>query len=340
VSAPAQPAGLVGARPWQRAIVLGAPLLAFVALALAWFAPRAAGWVIAADFWLLSFAHVASTFTRTVFRRDDRREHRSLLVSSALVAIAMTVSLVLAGGVRALTTVYFFWQTYHYARQSRGIHRALRRAAERPAGELLSDAVLYLTALWAIASRCADGPQTFFSYPLWVPPVPRTAAAIVAALAFVAIVAKVLSALREAVREPDAIERDLWHHGFLLGHVAVFVTGYALVRDPTIGWLGVNVWHNAQYLLFAYAFNHRRFAGPLAHERSTVASMSRNAALFYGVCVALGAAGYVSVLGLSRLGTSLIPWFPLYVVLVQTMNFQHYLADASLWRSPPRPAAT
>ena len=49
------------------------------------------------------------------------------------------------------------------------------------------------------------------------------------------------------------------HTLYPLSHFAVFATGYLWIGDITYGWLAINVWHNAQYILFVWLFNTRRF---------------------------------------------------------------------------------
>jgi len=317
-----------------RALVVATPGLGLVAGVAAAALPGAWPWILGADLWLLSFPHVASTFTRTAFRADDRRQHRALLVALPVAAVALSAALAGVGGVGLLTTVYFFWQSFHYLRQSRGIHRALRQAAGRSPDDPLSDAVLHLVALWCLLHRCAQGPRLFFGAPLWVPAVPRAAVSLAAVVAFGAPAAWVVRAVREGLSEDGA--RDAGHRAYVMGHVAVFLAGYVVIPDATRAWIAVNVWHNAQYLLFVWAWNRRRFArspgdGPLAW----LCAPGRGAWL-YAVCAALGGALYALV-GLTA-GLALA--LPLYAVLVQAVNFHHYVADTVLWRAPRQRASS
>lgn len=318
--------------------VLVTPALALLVGLCAVFWPAAWPWLLAIDLWLLSFPHVASTFTRTAFRRDDARDHRGILFALPFAALALSAGVVLGGGLRALNTVYFFAQTYHYTRQSRGIHRALRRAAGRPAQDPLSDAVMYLVALWTLVHRCAQGPVTFFGVALWVPTLSRGVELVALSAAMVAMTLWVVRVVRASMHEESG--RDVFHQLHVLGHVALFVVSYVAITDATRGWLAINLWHNAQYLMFVRAWNYRRFA-PQATSDGLLATISRPAGslAFFAVCAALGAVGYGAIERLSGLGALSLGVLPLYLIMVHAVNFHHYTADAILWRAPrPRRA--
>ncbi len=99
----------------------GVPLVGLCVASL--IALRPSWWAVAvwADLWLLSFPHVASTFSRTAFRAADREEHRWMLWLLPLVALATCALTAATVGIGVLNGAYFFWQTFHYVRQGRGI---------------------------------------------------------------------------------------------------------------------------------------------------------------------------------------------------------------------------
>jgi hypothetical protein len=321
------------ARPrFLSALVLGVPAVALVALGVVEAVPRAWTTVLALDLWLLSFPHVASTFTRTAFSRSDAREHRGLLLVLPCFAFVLALSLGQTGGARALNTVYFFWQTFHYARQSRGIYRALRRAAGRSADDVLSDCVVYLVSLWALVHRCASAPVEFFGSPLWVPVAPRAFEVVCVSAVLVAFALWALRVARDDTESQHA--RDVWHQVYLISHALVFVVGYVVIDNPTRGWLTVNIWHNAQYLLFVWAWHHRRLGRDLPASNSLLATMANRETLFFAVCALLGAVLYITIYTLADAWQHAVRNFPVYLVLVHAVNFQHYIADMLLWRSP------
>ncbi len=174
----------------------------------------------------------------------------------------------------------------------------------------------------------------FFDAPLWVPPVPRAIEVALTALALAALALWVVRTVRRALGAWEP--RDAGHHLYVLGHVAVFTLGYVAIDDPTRGWLAVNVWHNAQYLLFVWAWNHRRVDGPLAGEGGALPWLTRRGLAFYAACAAAGAALYLTLFAVAGAGGRFAPAFPLYLVLAHAVNAHHYVADAVLWRAPRR----
>ncbi len=72
----------------------------------------------------------------------------------------------------------------------------------------------------------------------------------------------------------------------MLSHFTVFFVGYVLIDDLNHGWLVINVWHNAQYIVFVWMYNANRFkdgVDPGAKFLSTL-SQERNAWLYFLVC--------------------------------------------------------
>jgi hypothetical protein len=338
VAAPAAPA-LGAPRPgWLRSpafdawFIGGTLALALTLGRVASAGPTAFTRVLLADLWLLAYPHVASTYTRVAFDRPSARRHWFLLAALPPLVLAATSAVAWAGGLVALNSVYFYWQSWHYARQSYGIARAYRRARGPGAAarDPAADAVVYAFPLWGVLHRAAQRPATFYGMPLWCPPAPRALASAAGAAACGALV---IWARREA-RAARAAGAVSGHGPFVLSHVAVAVVSYVAVDDVTAGWLYLNVWHNAQYLLFVWAFHARRFAGgpdPASPLLSWLARPSRWPA-YAGACAALGALFYLA------LGAAVVrlPAGPLPALLVAhlAVNFHHYVTDAVIWRAP------
>jgi uncharacterized membrane protein SirB2 len=128
---------------------------------------------------------------------------------------------------------------------------------------------------------------------------------------------------------------------YVLSHVAIFYVGYVVIDDVTAGWLVANVWHNAQYILFVWWFNNRRFEGrsqPQARFLSLI-SQRRNIVLYVGVCLAISTLIYTAIA--SALPYVQLPALAAAAIAYQTINFHHYIVDAVIWRrgkpaAPPR----
>lgn len=292
--------------------------------------------VLAVDLWLLAYPHVASTFTRIAFDRESARRHTFLLVGLPPLVLAGTAGVAWAGGAIALNTLYFAWQSVHYARQSDGIARAYRRAsgATTAARDHLTDLVVYAFPIWGVLHRIDQRPTAFYGAPILVPTVPGEVVPIAGAIATTALA---LWSVRQArLLRGGAPVLGLTLH--VASHVIITVVSHLVVEDITRGWLFINIWHNAQYLPFVWAANVRRHQGGVDPARRLVSwiSQPRNVGWYAAVCLALGAGFY---LALGRASAAL-PQDVLPVVLVAhlAVNFHHYLVDTVIWRAPRVPA--
>ena len=284
------------------------------------------------DFWLLAYPHVASTYTRFAFDSVGVRAHRFLLFGLPPMVLLLTAAGAWLGGVVALNTLYFYWQSHHYTKQSYGISRAYQRSSGAEAGERdwLSAGVVFAFPIWGVLHRAHQRPPQFYGMPLWSPPVP---AALVVAAAVLAL--GTLSAWTwRQLRAPRGTGEAL----FLLSHVVITVVSYLAIPDVTRGWLFINVWHNAQYILFVWAANARRFRGGVDPERPFLSRLSqpRSWLGYVAVCLVLSTTFYLA-LGqvLPRLPSPAWQVLPLVLVCHLAVNFHHYLVDAMIWRRRP-----
>ncbi len=309
-------------------LILGVLLVALAMGGLALLSPALFVGVLLVDLWLLAYPHVASTFTRIAFTRADVRRRWFLLFALPPLVLAGTAGVAGLGGVVALSSLYFFWQSWHYTRQSYGIARAYHRARGASERDWLSELVVYALPLLGVLHRAHQAPGEFYGMPLWCPPVPG-------ALVAVAFVVALLSLLAWALRLARSREHRSVGALFIASHVVITIVSYLLVEDITHGWLFINIWHNAQYLLFVWASNARRFADD-APPRGLIARVSQpDRRLSYALlCLGMGAAFYLAL----DQALSLITWpmLPVLLVVHLAVNFHHYLVDAVIWRAPRR----
>lgn len=287
--------------------------------------------VVLVDVWFLAYPHVASTYTRIAFERASARRWWFFLTLLFPIVLALTLATTWLWGIVFLNSLYFYWQTLHYARQSWGIARAFGRAGlrEPPPDDGHLAAVVGLFPVWGLLQRAAEGHTFFYASALWVPPVPAWLADACGALAitvfFVWFVGRLVAGPRG--HGPQTL--------FVLSHCAITVVAYLLVRDVTQGWLFVNVWHNAQYLLFVWAINAREHRTPrpgatLLHWLC----QPRRAWAYAAVCLALATAIY-SVFGAVASRLDFGPALPAVMVTFLAFNFNHYVIDTFIWRSRP-----
>jgi hypothetical protein len=326
----AAPAGWLRSRGFDAWFIAGTAALGISAGCAAVIEPELAWPLILADLWLLGYHHVIATFTRVCFDRHSLRAHLGLVTWLPLAILAVVVALVAATGLWILTSIYLYWQWWHYTRQSWGVAQVYRRkAGDGAAGpERLYQAAFYLLPLWGILHRSEQAPERFLGVRLAVLPVAEPVVIAVGALSILTLAAFAATRVVAWWRG----ELPLAHTLYLASHVVMFAIGYLWIPNITAGWLAVNVWHNTQYLLFVWHFNNKRYgagvdaAAPLL---STV-SQRRNIALYALGGFALAVAVYS---GIHRLA----PSFAALVVLTHTINFHHYVVDAVIWKVRRRP---
>lgn len=321
----ARPAGWIRSRDFDVTFIMGIALLALAAGALALQDHRWFTIVLLADLWLLGYQHVAATYTRLCFDRQSIREHRFILFALPLLVAAGIALLVLGLGFWALPSLYFYWQWFHYTRQSWGVSQVYRRKADGIPDEnpLATKLVIYLVPIWGILARSAENPGSFLDMELRMLPV----APMVADLAGVAAIAALgwWAVLRIAAWQRGRL--PLAHTLYVGSHVVIFATAYLLIPDIAIGWLVVNVWHNAQYVLFVWLFNNNRFRAGIDPGRRFLSTLSqtRNIWLYFGVCLGISTAIYLTL-------QTVFAAVPILLAIYQAINFHHYIADSIIWK--------
>jgi hypothetical protein len=286
--------------------------------------------VFVLDMWLLGYHHVGATFTRTAFDAESLKANRFFVIWLPFIVLATTVTIALVFGAWTLATVYFYWQWLHYTRQSYGVARIYRRRAgdDMARVDWSENAVIYVVPLWGILSRSSQAPETFLNLPIRTLAVPPE---IVEIAAIAAIVVVAVWAWRQVVA---------WREGrmagayvlYMLSHIVVFATGYVLIDDVNYGWLTINVWHNAQYIVLVWMANVNRFKAPEAKRDGFMAWLSREERwpTYFLVCFGISSAFYavmqgtLTALGLTALTVTLIAY--------QTLNFHHYVVDSFIWK--------
>lgn len=325
------PFGWLRSRAFDSLLIAGVAALALGSGALVWWRP---GWfpaVLLADLWLLGYHHVASTFTRIAFDRGSFREHRFLVLALPVLVVAGVVAGALWVGPWLLATTYLYWQWFHYTRQSYGLERAYRaRAAGPVVGDPgLARLALYLLPLWGILHRSHQAPETFLGMPLRVLPVPDWLLRFAAAAAIATLALWAARAVRALYRGAPLQAHTL----YFASHCAVFYVAYLGFESIDTGWLVVNAWHNAQYILFVWHYNNRRFrAGVESGARFLSAlSQTRNVVWYVLTVLGLSTAAY---LGVGRLATLAAreTALPVFLIAYQAINFHHYVVDGLIWK--------
>ena len=343
MAAPAVAGGELVRIGWLRgprfdlALIVGVLALALLLGGAALTHPALFTAVLLVDLWLLAYPHVASTFTRVAFDRQSLRAHRWLVLGLPPLVLAATAAAAWAGGAIALNTIYFYWQSYHYTRQSYGIARAYRRTSEAGARgrDWLTDAVVFAFPIWGVLHRAEEHQPAFYGAPFYSPPVPKALVVVAGAVALVALGGWTIRQAR-ALRAGSA---ELGYTMYVASHVAITAVSYLAIAEITRGWLFINVWHNAQYLLFVWAANARRFSRGVDAGRPFISWLSQRGQVgwYAAICLGLSTVFYLALgATTTRLSQEILP---IYLVAHLAVNFHHYLLDAVIWRAPgPRRA--
>ena len=309
--------------------VLGLAAIALLSGLTVLAVPDAFLFVLVLDIWLFGYHHVISTFTRLAFDRASLREHRVLvfyLPPLVLGAVSLAAGLF---GAWVLASTYLYWQWWHYTRQSYGISQIyLRKAEGAKESRLLTMGLIYVIPLWGIAYRSYQNPEEFLGLELRVLPVPGELVFVLGALSVLVLGAWAV----EQARALRAGTLAVWRSVYLLSHVVIFLVGYLAITNIDYGWLVINVWHNAQYILIVWLVNQNRFRGGVdpAHRFLSTLSQPRHTRRYFVVSMVIASIFY-GLLGIA-LAAAPETGLPLAIVAYQTINFHHYIVDSFIWK--------
>jgi hypothetical protein len=238
-----------------------------------------------------------------------------------------------------VVSVYFYWQWWHYTRQSWGIARIYR--GKRPDALYedgwLDKAIFYALPVTGILMRSSQDHATFLDLELRSIPVPE--AAVMMATAATAVLLAVWAVRRiEAVRQGRL---SPVHTLYMLSHFVIFGVAYCAVRDINFGWLMINIWHNAQYILFVWLFNSKRFRDGIDPDARFLSFISQPGRLWLYLLTCLAITGVIYWGVLRTIDWLFFAGLSATLILYQIVNFHHYLVDSTIWKvRKPRMQAT
>ncbi len=305
-------------------------MIAVVSGALVVMDPRLFAPILLLDLWLLGYHHVIATYTRLCFDRESARNHKFLIVWLPFLVLGATLALALGFGVWVLGSIYLYWQWFHYTRQSWGVSQVYRRKSGGLVSEdeRLTKAMFYLLPLWGILYRSWQEPEKFLGLEVRVIPVAGWMVDAAAVAALTALGLWVIMRARAFLRGEGAVAHTI----YVASHVTIFSIGYLAIENVTHGWLVINIWHNAQYILFVWLFNTNRFGGGVDAKATFLSTISQAKYWwrYFAVCLAITTLVYGGLLALG-------PYFlafglPSLVIVYQTINFHHYIVDSLIWK--------
>ncbi len=332
IAATANRCGWLRSAPFDLTLIVGVAALSLATGALVVARPHWFLAILILDLWLLGYHHVIATFTRLSFDTESFREHKFLVVVLPFIVFAGTIALGYTLGLWAIATTYLYWQWFHYTRQSYGIARIFSRKAGEPAADArLTTWALYLLPLWGILHRSYQRPDKFLDMDVRYLP---THAYVVYGVGAVAVAVLSFWVLRQLWA---------WRQGklpvaltlYMVSHFVIFFVGYLLIEDITHGWLVINVWHNAQYILIVWIYNNNRFKDGIDRQHWLLSLLSQrrilNTIAYFSFCLLVTSMLYGAIsLTLKLDFFAAIPLATIFVY--QAINFHHYLVDGLIWK--------
>lgn len=286
--------------------------------------------VLTIDLWFLGYHHVISTYTRIGFNLQSLKEHKYLVTIIPLAVIGSVTVLAYSFGIWLITTIYLYWQWYHYTRQSWGVSRFYKSKSKGRVKENsnLSMVLFWSIPLWGIAHRSFQAPDTFIKLPVSTIPMPEPLYLLIKTIAIISIIVWVLSKLVDWYKGELSIPHTL----YMASHFVIFYISYIYISDITIGWLVVNIWHNAQYIIFVWLYNNNRFKNGIDRNEKLISTLSqtKNAGLYFVYCLTITTAIYYMV---DSIATSIVA----LMIIYQSLNFHHYIVDSQIWKVRKKP---
>ncbi len=316
--------------------ILGTAGLALLAGAILgifpdWFIP-----ILTLNIWILGYHHITATFTRLIFDWESFYKHKFLVIALPGIVFLSVILIIKAIGVWALVTIYFHWQWFHYTRQSYGISKAyMSKSQLSQIGRSVTLITLYLVPLWGILFRSFQNQTKFLDMEVTFFSVPEL---LVQGIGIITLLCIGVWAFTQ-FKAYQSGNFSLGLFLYMATHLVIFTAAYILIEDITHGWLVVNIWHNAQYLLFVWYFNQKRFQNETTTSHSFLSSLSQNnwasIIAYFLICLTITLIAFLSANAIAK--SSLVAAIPFAsLVIFQTINFHHYIVDAIIWRRPRR----
>lgn len=294
-------------------------------------APAIFSIVLLLDLWLLGYHHVIATYTRIAFNWQIARTHKFLVFILPVIVLAATFAFYRFFGSWIIATIYFYWQWFHYTRQSYGVSRYyLSRAGNAPSSlySPLQTLALYALPVTGILYRSWQQPEKFLLMDFWTFPISYWMVMLSACVSSLLIVYQFYSWFK--------LYKTGELHGsyiiYILSHHLIFMTGYILIDDINIGWLCINMWHNMQYIIFVWMQNNHKYKnGEQAHLFISRISQDGKMLIYMLTCVAITFFFYQSliVVGMMINYTSMVS---VSIVIFMGLNFHHYIVDSVIWK--------
>lgn len=295
--------------------------------------------VLTANLALLGYHHVISTYTRIAFSLKSALEHKFLVFYLPVLVVVAVTAISIGVGSWAIASIYLYWQWFHYTRQSYGISRYYmhKSGVKNRSSFDIDTYAIYLLPLAGILYRSYQGHETFLFLDVKTFYVPYAVFAFFLVVAIAAILYQFYTWIVRYRQNNLSLPYVL----YVLSHHAIFSFGYLLTEDINAGWLILNIWHNAQYIMFVWMQNNNKFQGGIDDNHKFISTISQNGQFIYYIifCLIVTFIFY----GFVEISSSIIQGYTaisISSIVYMTINFHHYIVDSVIWkRKKPRTGA-
>jgi len=280
--------------------------------------------IFLADIWLLGYHHVISTYTRLFFDFESLKSYSFLVWVLPFITIATVAALGYGVGFWLLTSIYFYWQWFHYGRQSWGFAQTYKRKSGVKADghDALNQLVFYLVPFWGLLNRSHQNWDNFLGTEIKMIPVSALLVDVVGGAAILSVCW--WGATRFVLYFRGQL--PVIHTLYMVSHFVIFYISYIYIEHINAGWLVINIWHNFQYIAFVWLFNNNRFKNGVDSKARFLSYISQRKRVWLYLLVCLG---------ISTLAYKIIPYvlfFMPLIIIFQAVNFHHYLVDSFIWK--------
>lgn len=283
---------------------------------------------------LIGGPHMYATFTRTMADPGFRRNHRWIIMTSALLPLGVVILGLTAFPM--LLMIFFFWASVHFLHQIIFIVECYNRRAphqtswlDRMIDYAVIGTCLYPVAFYRLVSGTFDVSGISLPFPSWLQH------EWVVWLASGAFAVSLVLFIAKTLHEINA-GRPHWPKYLLIGLTVLVGFFVPAANRLDAAFQGFNVWHSFQYLGLTW------YANRLSMERNQMMSPvtrwvsgPNDGWRFYGVLVActIGAGIIIGVLLLLREPLGLTPEQPFYMTVLSFLLI-HYYHDHVLFTDP------
>jgi hypothetical protein len=288
--------------------------------------------VLFLDLWLLGYHHLISTFSRIAFDKKSIKENWFFLLPLPIIVFTSVSILYYFFGSVGIASVYVYWQWYHYSRQSEGVSKAygMKSSEKHLINHKLNRFVFYTVPLLCFLWMVSRDNNTFLGLDFIHINIHQT----IRIFMLSTIVTLTLLWIFNAIRWLYSGSITLYYFVYMIGHFSIYYVSYILIDELSIGWLTINIWHNAQYIGIVWLFNKNKYKSGIDKEHLIISYLSQPQR-FFMYMMAFVALTWIVYSSIDKIIDSLsigLTGLPLILIVYSSLNMHHYIIDSKIWK--------